>query len=93
MFDQDRERHGADVGRSAGHDDDLQEHVRQLRRRTHHQAERLQQPAELLPPVRHTGSNGGPQVQCVTVGSRGGPQVQCVTVGSRGGVFTFMFFI
>ena len=37
MPDQGGQRAGPDLGRSTRHDDDLQEHVRQLRRRTHHQ--------------------------------------------------------
>ena len=61
--DQGLQLHGADVGRSAGHDDDLQEHVWQLRRRPHHQAERFQQPAELLSAVCHPRGNGGPKVR------------------------------
>ena len=63
MPDQGPQLHGADVGRTARHDDDLQEHVRQLCRRPHHQAERFQQPAKLLFAVRHPRGHGGSKVR------------------------------
>ena len=39
LLDKGSERDGPDLGRTPGHDVNLQEHVRQLRRRAHHQTE------------------------------------------------------
>ena len=65
LLDKGSERDGADLGRTPGHDVDLQEHVRQLRRRAHHQTERFQQPSELFFTVRYTSGYGRATVRNV----------------------------
>ena len=62
MPDQGGQRHVHQLGGTARHDADLQEHVWQLLRGPHHQAERLQPPPELFPPVQHSRGHGRTEV-------------------------------